>query len=147
VAGFVRDDGIEVDDDPARVDVGVVHRFLSEESYWARGRDLATVTRLVREATRVAGAYDDGHQVAFARCCSDGVTMAWVADVFVLASHRGRRIGEDVVRHLVEAAPFADVRWLLATADAHSFYARLGFDVPGSRVLERPRRAESATDR
>jgi len=135
----VRPDGIELDDDPARVDIGAVHRFLSEESYWAKGRDLITVTRLIAEATRVVGAYDGPLQVGFARCISDRVSVAWIADVYVLSSHRGRRIGEDVIRQLIEGSTFGHVRWLLGTADAHSFYSRLGFGPPSSRLMERPR--------
>jgi GNAT superfamily N-acetyltransferase len=141
VTGFARPDGIEIDDDPDRVDVAAVHRFLSEESYWARGRDRTTVDRVVREATRLVGAYDDGRQIGFARCVSDRLTMAWVADVYVEASHRGRRIGEDVVRFLIEGSDFAAIRWMLGTADAHTFYARLGFGPPSDRMMERPRAA------
>jgi len=59
----------------------------------------------------------------------------------VEASHRRRRIGEDLVRHLIERSDFADIRWMLGTADAHSFYAKLGFGPPSERILERPRAA------
>ena len=139
MTAFVRPDGVEIDDDRGRVDVGAVHRFLSEESYWARGRDVATVERLVRGATRVVGAYDGARQVGFARCFSDGLTFAWVADVYVEASHRGRGVGEDVVRHLIDGSAFPGIRWMLGTADAHAFYARFGFGRPSERILERPR--------
>jgi GNAT superfamily N-acetyltransferase len=142
VARFTRPDGVELDDDVGRVDVGAVHRFLAEESYWAYGRERVIVERLVREATRIVGAYDaGGRQVGFARCFSDRVTLAWVGDVYVEASHRGRGIGEAVVRFLIEGSDFAGIRWMLGTADAHSFYAKLGFGVPGERILERPRAA------
>jgi len=139
VARFIRPDGVEIDDDVARVDVGAIHRFLATESYWASGRDRATVERLVRGATRIVGAYDAGRQVGFARCFSDGVTLAWVADVYVEASHRGRGIGEAVVRHLIEGSDFVGIRWMLGTADAHTFYAKLGFGPPSERIIERPR--------
>ncbi|MDQ6799134.1 MAG: GNAT family N-acetyltransferase [Actinomycetota bacterium] len=136
---LIRPDTVEIDDDPARVDVAAVHRFLAEESYWAHGRDRWTAERLVGEATRVVGAYDAGRQVGFARCFSDRVTLAWVADAYVEASHRGRGIGEDVIRHLIEGSDFAGIRWMLGTADAHRFYAKLGFGPPSERILERPR--------
>jgi GNAT superfamily N-acetyltransferase len=141
VARITRLDGVEIDDDVGRVDVDAVHRFLAEESYWAPGRDRVTVERLIREATRIVGAYDAGLQIGFARCFSDRVTLAWVADVYVEASHRGRGIGEAVVRFLIEGSDFAGVRWMLGTADAHTFYAKLGFGSPGERILERPRAA------
>jgi GNAT superfamily N-acetyltransferase len=141
VARFTRPDGIDIDFAVARVDVGAVHRFLAEESYWAHGRDRAIVERLVREATRIVGAYDGGRQVGFARCFSDRVTLAWVGDVYVETSHRGRGIGEAIVRFLIEGSDFTGIRWMLGTADAHSFYAKLGFGAPGERILERPRAA------
>jgi GNAT superfamily N-acetyltransferase len=141
VTRFVRPDGVEIDDDAARIDVDAVHRFLSQESYWAKGRDRETVQRLVRDATRVVGAYDNGRQVGFARCFSDRVSLAWVGDVYVERSHRGRRIGDDVVRFLIEGSDFSRIRWMLGTADAHSFYAKFGFGPPSDRILERPRAA------
>ena len=138
VTSFVRPDGIEIDDDRGRVDVDAVHRFLSEESYWAKGRDRETVVELLREATRVVAAYEDGRQVGFARCFSDRHTTAWINDVYIEDTHRGRRIGEDLVRFLIEGSDFPTIRWMLGTRDAHTFYAKLGFGIPGPFLLERP---------
>jgi GNAT superfamily N-acetyltransferase len=131
-------DGLELDDDPARVDVDAVHRFLSEESYWASGRSRETVARLVREAARVVGAYHADTQVGFARAASDGVAVAYLADVYVLPEHRGRGLGKELVVEAVERGPLANVRWLLHTTDAHALYAQVGFGPPGKRLMERP---------
>ena len=130
-------DGFELDDDPGRVDVDAVHRFLSEESYWAAGRPRETVERLVREAARVVGLYKGGEQVGFARAVSDGVAVAYLADVYVLPEHRGRGLGEELVREMVERGPYAQVRWLLHTRDAHELYGQFGFGTPGERLMER----------
>jgi GNAT superfamily N-acetyltransferase len=130
--------GYELDDDPGRVDLDAVFRFLSEESYWAVGRPRETVERLVRDAARVVGVYRAGRQVGFARAVSDGVAVAYLADVFVLPDHRGRGLGKELVREIVERGPFVDVRWLLHTSDAHELYARVGFGPPGERLMERP---------
>ncbi len=130
-------DGFELDDDPGRVDVDAVHRFLSEESYWAAGRPRETVERLVREAARVVGLYKGGEQVGFARAVSDGVAVAYLADVYVLPEHRGRGLGEELVREMVERGPYAQVRWLLHTRDAHELYGQFGFGAPGERLMER----------
>ena len=130
--------GFELDDDPERVDVDAVHRYLSEESYWAAGRSRETVGRLVREAARVVGLYRGAEQVGFARAVSDGVAVAYLADVYILPEHQGRGLGEELVRAMVEHGPFAHVRWLLHTQDAHGLYARLGFGAPGERLMERP---------
>ena len=129
--------GYELDDDPGRVDLDVVFRYLSEESYWAAGRPRETVERLVREAARVVGVYCAGRQVGFARAVSDGVAVAYLADVFVLPEHRGHGLGKELVREMVERGPLADVRWLLHTSDAHELYAQVGFGQPGERIMER----------
>jgi predicted N-acetyltransferase YhbS len=132
-------DGFELDDDPDRVDVGEVHRFLSEESYWARGRPRETVERLLREATSVVGLYSpDGRQLGFARAVSDGVAFAYLADVYVLSEARGRGLGLELVREIVENGRLAGVKWLLHTGDAHGLYERVGFGPPSERLMERP---------
>lgn len=132
--------GFELDDDPERVDVAEVHRFLSEESYWAQGRPRETVERLVQEAARVVGLYDaDRRQLGFARVVSDGVTVAYLADVYVHQDARGRGLGVELVREVVENGPLADVIWFLHTEDAHGLYERFGFVRPSRKVLERPR--------
>jgi len=130
-------DAIEVDDDPARVDVEAVHDFLSNHSYWARGRPPETVERLVRDADRVVGLYDGDRQIGFARAFTDGTALVYLADVYVLPEYRGRGLGVELVREMVERGPYADVRWILHTRDAHGLYRRFGFGPPSERVLER----------
>jgi GNAT superfamily N-acetyltransferase len=132
--------GYELDDDPFRVDVDAVHRYLAEESYWAAGRSRETVERLVREAARVVGVYHGDVQVGFARAVSDGVAVAYLADVYVLPEHRGRGLGKELVREIVERGQYANVRWLLHTRDAHDLYSQIGFGPPGERAMERPAR-------
>jgi GNAT superfamily N-acetyltransferase len=129
--------GYELDDDPGRIDVDAVHDYLANHSYWAEGRPRATVERLVREATRVVGLYADGRQVGFARAFSDGVALAYLADVYVLPEHRGRGLGVELVREMIENGPLAGVKWILHTRDAHDLYRRFGFGEPSERVLER----------
>jgi GNAT superfamily N-acetyltransferase len=130
--------GYELDDDPARIDLDAVHSFLSSVSYWASGRSFETVERLVRQAARVVGLYHDGVQVGFARAVSDGVAVAYLADVYVLPEHRGHGLGEELVREIVEGGELAHVRWLLHTRDMHRLYAKVGFGAPGERLMERP---------
>jgi predicted N-acetyltransferase YhbS len=137
--------GIELDDDPERVDLPELHRFISEESYWGRGRPREVVERLVREASRVVGLYKDGRQVGFARAVTDGVSFAYLADVYVLSELRGQGLGLELVREAVDGAPFAGQRWLLHTRDAHELYRRLGFAPPDDPMLmQRSRRQPEA---
>jgi GNAT superfamily N-acetyltransferase len=133
-------DGYEVDDDRGRVDIDMVYRYLSEEAYWVPGRDRATIERLVRESTRVIGVYLGDQQVGFARVISDGTSVAWLGDVFVLADHRGQGLGEELVREAVEHPDHRDVYWYLNTRDAHGLYAKFGFEAPGDGTMVRPKR-------
>lgn len=129
--------GLVLDDDRSQVDVAEVHRYLSEESYWARGRPRDVQERLVAEAQRVVGLYDRDRQIGFARAVTDGVSFVYLADVYVLEDYRGRGLGIELVRFMVEDGPYADRKWLLHTQDAHGLYRKLGFDSPDRKVMER----------
>lgn len=137
-------DGYDLDDDPARVDVRAVHRFLSEESYWARGRPLDVQELLLTRSARVVGLYHGGRQVGFCRAVTDGVTTVYLADVYVLPEHRGRRLGEELVREMVEHGPYAGRTWLLHTQDMHPLYRKLGFAEPSYKVMERRPASQSS---
>jgi len=130
-------DGLELDDAKERIDRAEVHRFLSEESYWAEGRPRETQDRLIDEASRVVGLYDGGRQIGFCRAFSDGLSLAYLADVYVLAEYRGRGLGEELVREMIENGPYAHVKWMLHTTDAHPLYRKFGFQEPSYKVMER----------
>ncbi len=132
-------DGSELDDDPERVDAEAVWRFLTD-SYWAKGRSLETVERLISEATRVVGLFDDDETVGFCRVVSDGEQFAFLFDVYVLPEYRGRGLGLELVREAVEHPPHRDLPWYLGTSDAHGLYRRFGFGEPNpERLMFRPR--------
>jgi len=133
-------DGLELDDDPVRVDVAEVHRFLSEHAYWARGRAREVQARLVREAVRVVGLYHDGRQVGFCRAAGDGVSFVYLGDVYVLPEYRRRGLGVELVREMIDRGPLSERRWILHTEDAHELYRKLGFDAPSYKLMERPAR-------
>jgi len=87
--------------------------------------------------TRVIGLYLGERQVGFERAFTDGM-VAYLADVYVLSEHRGRGLGVELVRAMVDEGGLRDLRWLLHTRDAHALYAKFGFGPPGERVMERP---------
>jgi GNAT superfamily N-acetyltransferase len=130
--------GYELDDDPARVDIDAVQRYLAGESYWAAGRPRPVVEHLVAEAARVVGLYRADRLVGFCRAVSDGVTFAYLADVYVLPTHRGDGRGVALVEEMVTRGPLAGVRWFLRTADAHGLYERFGFGPATPETMERP---------
>ncbi len=130
-------DGYELDDDASRLDLDAIWAFLSTEAYWGRTRSRELFERQVRGAARVIGLYLGERQVGFGRAFTDEM-VAYLADVYVLSEHRGRGLGVELVRAMVDAGPLRGLRWLLHTRDAHALYAKFGFGPPGERVMERP---------
>jgi GNAT superfamily N-acetyltransferase len=132
----------ELDDDPGRIDRDTVWEFLSTQAYWGRYRSRADFEAQLASAWRVVGVYERaaGRQVGFARAISDGVDLAYLADVFVLPDARGAGLGQELVATMIDRGPGAGFRWGLHTSDAHGLYRKYGFTEPGTRYLERPRR-------
>jgi len=129
-----RDDYL-ISDDPARLDLGFIHRFLSTESYWAQGRPVEIVQRSVDNSLPF-GLFRGEEQIGFARVVTDYATFAWVADVFVIAEFRGRGLAKWLVEVILSHPQLQGFRrWVLATKDAHELYRRFGF-----RDLHRPER-------
>ena len=131
---------IVVDTDQSRLDVQTIHRFLTD-SYWSRGIPFEVVERSIR-GSLCFGLYDGDRQVGFARVISDCATFAYLADVFVLESHRGRGLGKVLISAVMAHPSLQGLRrWLLATRDAHDLYSQFGFTplaVPG-RFMGPPR--------
>jgi GNAT superfamily N-acetyltransferase len=115
-----------------------VHRFLSEVAYWALGRTRETQDRLIDEAQRVVGVYDGDRQIGFCRAVTDANSFVYLADVYVLEEYRGRGLGEELVREMIEHGPYANLRWLLHTTNMHPLYRKFGFSEPDYKLLERP---------
>jgi GNAT superfamily N-acetyltransferase len=135
------DSAYEIDSDPGRVDLDVIWGFLSTDAYWGQWRAREIVEQQVRGAWRVVGAYErsSGKMVAFCRAVSDGCSVAYLADVFVLPEHRGHQLGVRTVRHMVEEGPGAKFLWMLHTRDAGGLYAKFGFAPrTDERYMERP---------
>lgn len=120
--------GYEISTDRSRIDVDFVHRYLSEESYWSPGIARDAVEQMIDNSLLNFGVFAaDGHQVGFARVVGDGVTFAYIADVFVATALKGRGIGKALITTVL-AHPYLDVRRvLLATMDAHKLYAQFDF--------------------
>jgi GNAT superfamily N-acetyltransferase len=120
-------DGFEISTDPARLDLDLIHRYLSAESYWARGIAREVVERACVHSL-CFGLYTAGQQAGFARVVTDYATYAYLNDVFVLEAYRGRGLGawlmETVVAH---PALQGLLRFSLATRDAQGFYERFGW--------------------
>ncbi len=135
----------EISTDPARVDLDLTHRFLSEEAYWSPGVPRGVVERAIANSIpfgiyKVAG--EGSGQAGFARVVSDMATFAWVCDVFVLSEHRGQGLGKWLMECMAAHPDLQGLRrWLLATRDAHGLYAQYGYhelDDPTKFMIRRP---------
>jgi GNAT superfamily N-acetyltransferase len=130
---------VEISDDRSRMDIALIHAFLSQESYWAKNVPREVVERALENSLCV-GAFDDGAQVGFARVITDYATFAYIADVFVLPSHRGRGISKQIMDAIVNHPELRGLRrWHLVTRDAHGLYAQFGFtpvDVPERHMMK-----------
>lgn len=110
-----------------RLDLDVVHGFLTN-CYWAKGIPREVVARSIEHAL-CFGIYDgEGAQIGFARVISDFSTIAYVGDVFVLETHRGRGLGKWLMQCIIEHPALQNLRrWILTTRDAHGLYSQFGF--------------------
>ncbi|HEX6739214.1 MAG TPA: GNAT family N-acetyltransferase [Vicinamibacteria bacterium] len=127
-----RQGGYLVSTDASRLDVDRIHGFL-RESYWARGVPREVVERSLR-GSLCFGLYEWERQVGFARVITDGATFAYLADVFVLPSHRGRGLARWLMDCVMSQPQLQGLRrFLLFTRDAHGLYAHFGFE-----PLDRP---------
>ena len=124
--------------DPARVDLAVVHGFLTT-CYWAKGIPLELVRRSI-EHSLAFSVYDGDRQVGFARVITDYATFAYLGDVFVLESHRGRGLSKWLMEVVVAHPQLQGFRrWVLLTRDAHELYRQFGFAAVAApeRYMER----------
>ena len=122
---------MEINNDPQQLDINLIHRFLSEESAWARGIPLEKVKQSIAHSLCFGG-YENGQQIAFARVVSDFATFAYLMDVFVLKEHRGRGLSRQLVA-AVKAHPQLQGlrRFMLASSDARGLYQKFGFQALG----------------
>jgi GNAT superfamily N-acetyltransferase len=120
-------EGYTISTDKARLDVGRIHRYLSEESYWAGGRTREVVETSI-EYSLCFGVYGpDDDQVGFARVVTDRATFAWICDLFILEAHRGAGLGKSLLETILADPRIKHVRrWMLATRDAHGLYRDYG---------------------
>jgi uncharacterized protein YciI/N-acetylglutamate synthase-like GNAT family acetyltransferase len=122
--------GLRVTTDPRAIDVDLVHRFLSEQSAWAKGIPLETVRKALAHSLCFSG-FVANEQVAFARVITDRATFANLVDVFVLPDHRGRGHAKALVQAVLAHPDLQGLRrFTLHTADAHGLYAQFGFTAP-----------------
>jgi ribosomal protein S18 acetylase RimI-like enzyme len=138
--GAHRNNGYIISTDKLKLDVGVIHDFLSNKSYWGKGRTVAAVRKTI-DNSLCFGVYDKKDRlVGFARVVTDLTIFAYLMDVFIVEEHRGRGLGKQLIDHIINASLLQDIRfWRLDTDDAHGLYRKYGFQEPAfpGKIMEK----------
>lgn len=129
------ENGFVFSDDVNKLDATAIHKYLSTESYWAKGIPLETVQRFI-DNSLCFGIYKDAQQVGFARWITDKTTFGYLADVYVLEPYRGLGLSKKLMSLMLFHKDLQGLRrYMLATEDAHELYAKFGF-----KSIEHPER-------
>jgi GNAT superfamily N-acetyltransferase len=119
-------DRFTVSTDPSKLDIDAIHDFLTH-CYWSKGIPRDIVTRAIQHSL-CFGLFDGGKQIGFARVISDYATYAYLCDVYVLESYRGKGLGTWLMSCVMKYPDLQGLRrFTLLTRDAHSLYKKFGF--------------------
>ncbi len=130
-------DGYSISTDKAKLDIGVIHHYLSAESYWAKNIPLEVVKRSIDNS--LCFGLDHQHiQIGFARLVTDKATFAYLADVFIIESYRGKGLSKWLVQTILAYPEVQGLRrWMLGTRDAHGLYAQFGWTPIPEEMISR----------
>ena len=127
--------GFSISTNKDDLDLSVIHQFLSEEAYWSKGIPKETVIKAIENTTFCFGVYkgevgrEDFVQVGFARVITDLARFAYLCDVFILPDYRKLGLSKWLMDVITNHPDLKEVRrFMLATNDAHSLYAKYGFE-------------------
>ena len=125
--------GFYVSTDKSKLNLELIHHFLSVDSYWAKSRSLDTIQRSI-DNSLCFGVYKEDQQVGFARVISDYAVFAWILDVFILDDYRKLGLGKLLMESIKGHRDLQNLqRWGLTTDDAHGLYTQYGF-----RLAQKP---------
>ncbi|MEO2078419.1 MAG: GNAT family N-acetyltransferase [Bacillus sp. (in: firmicutes)] len=127
-------DGYTISTQIQHLDIQVIHRFLSTDSYWAKGISFESVEKSIKHSSICFGLFkgdprsETAVQIGFARATTDFVRFAYIMDVFVLKEYRGKGLSKWLMEVVTEHSDLRDVgKMLLCTNDAHGLYSQYGF--------------------
>lgn len=113
--------------DKSKLNISVIHQYLSQEAYWCLNIPLDIVQRSI-ENSACFGVYQGDNQVGFARVITDFATFGYLADVFILPEHRGLGLSKQLMTFIMAYLPLQGLRRImLVTRDAHGLYEQFGF--------------------
>ena len=118
-----------ISDDKDKLDIVLIHHFLSTKSYWAKNIPLDLVKKSIENSLCIGIYNSQNEQIAFARVITDYATFAYLADVFVIEAERGDGLGKEMMTYIMKHEKLQGLRrWVLATRDAQGLYAQFGFE-------------------
>jgi len=118
---------MDISTDKAKLDIALIHSFLSEQSTWAINIPRALVETSIQHSLCFGG-YENGQQIAFARVVSDYATFAYLMDVFVLPEHQGRGLSKQLMQYIMDHPQLQGLRrFMLASSNARGLYQKWGF--------------------
>jgi len=131
---------IEVSTDIRRLNVELIHEYISNRSYWGTGRTFEQVQESLRHSI-CFGAYSNGTFAGFGRVVSDRVAFSYILDMFVLEDFRGIGISRKIIEAMLSHPDLQTTNWLLGTEDAHGLYEKYRFEVVANprRFMRRER--------
>jgi GNAT superfamily N-acetyltransferase len=116
-----------ISDDKSRLQLDVIQKYLSEDSYWAQGRTREITERAI-ENSICFGVYEGEKQAGFARVITDKATFAYIGDVFILPEYQKKSLSKRLMEAILSHPELQNLRrWVLATKDAHGLYAQYEF--------------------
>ncbi|OLS23465.1 MAG: hypothetical protein HeimC2_26690 [Candidatus Heimdallarchaeota archaeon LC_2] len=117
-----------ITNDKGKINISILHKYLSEVSYWSRGIPFEIVKKAVENSICFSLLSPSGEFVGFARMITDSATFGYLADVFVLDEHKGKGLGKWLIEIIMSYPEFRMLRnWFLYTKDAHSLYEKFGW--------------------
>lgn len=115
--------------DKEKLDIKLIHDFLNNDSYWAKGRSEETIQKSI-DNSLCFGVYKGSQQIGFARVVTDYAVLAWILDVFILKEFRKQALGVKLLESIMNHSDLQKLqRWGLATDDAHGLYKKFGFEL------------------
>ena len=133
----IEKDGYTISTDAAKLDLAVIHQYLSRDSYWAQNIPMEVVERSVANSF-CFGVYHNNRQIGFARLITDKATFGYLADVFILPEHRGKGLSKWLMTVIHSHPEMQGLRrWMLGTKDAHGLYKQFGWAPLSEDVVPR----------
>jgi len=121
------DDKYTISAEKSKLDIDIIHDYLCNKSYWAKGRSMESVKKSIDNSLCFGLYHENKKMIGFARVVTDKIAFAYLLDVFVLEPYRGKGLGKRLVKYIIEHPDLKIRFWLLGTADAHELYKKLGF--------------------